>query len=164
MNWYKKSQTETKKYQFYDIDWDVDDEESFASLPVDLIANLDANINIESEGADFLSDKYGFCVNGFQYMEIPDEPNKREQLINKLLDMFQARKINRHELDKQLKALTNKEASKRIICNKCGKQFVIGNLETYQDMALHARRRGWQISNDENICPSCANNSRIPEH
>jgi hypothetical protein len=31
----------------------------------------DTDFDIESQGADFLSDKYGYCVFGFEYKIIP---------------------------------------------------------------------------------------------
>lgn len=49
------------KYKVSNIDWDVDDVEDLNNLPTTCV--IDA-ID-EDDIADALSDKYGFCVNGF---------------------------------------------------------------------------------------------------
>lgn len=49
------------KYKVSNIDWDVDDVEDLDNLPTTCV--IDA-ID-EDDIADALSDKYGFCVNGF---------------------------------------------------------------------------------------------------
>ena len=48
-----------------------------------------------------------------------------------------------------------KTASKRIICNGCGTQFVIGDLESHQDLSQHAKRKGWSFYKEEILCPKC---------
>jgi hypothetical protein len=54
------------KIKFYDIKWDCDDTD--VSLPSTVKAIIDdTDFDIESQGADFLSDKYGYCVFGFEY-------------------------------------------------------------------------------------------------
>jgi len=46
----------------------------------------------------------------------------------------------------------------RIICEQCGRQFVIGNLETHQNLAPHAREKGWSIAGPSSVCPKCKEN------
>ena len=48
-----------------------------------------------------------------------------------------------------------KKAHKRIICDRCGKQFAIGNLDSYQDLTPHAKQKGWSITKSETLCPTC---------
>lgn len=37
-------------------------------LPKTVELDIDRNINLEADGADVLSDKYGFCVVSFEFM------------------------------------------------------------------------------------------------
>ena len=53
---------------FYNIDWDTDGEE--IELPTDIILTVDEDFEIDLEGADLLSDEYGFCVNSFSFQEL----------------------------------------------------------------------------------------------
>ena len=56
-------------YHFFDIEWDTDGVSSKKlklPLTVDMEIN-DSEFNPELEGADKLSDKFGFCVLSFKY-------------------------------------------------------------------------------------------------
>ena len=53
---------------FYNIDWDTDGEE--IDLPTDVILTVDEDVDVSLEGADLLSDEYGFCVNSFTFQEL----------------------------------------------------------------------------------------------
>ena len=53
---------------FYNIDWDTDGEE--IDLPTDVILTVDEDVEVDLEGADLLSDEYGFCVNSFNFQEL----------------------------------------------------------------------------------------------
>ena len=53
---------------FYNIDWDTDGEE--IDLPTDLVLTVDEDVEVSLEGADLLSDEYGFCVNSFNFQEL----------------------------------------------------------------------------------------------
>lgn len=53
--------------EFYSIDWDVDRKSDLKSLPKKYVVDVEANFDIENEGANLLSDKFGFCVNGFNF-------------------------------------------------------------------------------------------------
>ena len=59
--------------KFSDIQWDTSDssdeinEAPIPELPKEVVLEVDADTDIEEEGADVLSDKYGFCVFGFSY-------------------------------------------------------------------------------------------------
>jgi hypothetical protein len=56
------------KVNVYDIDWDVDNQEDLRELPVDLLeVDLPADMDLENELADAISDAYGFTVNSLQY-------------------------------------------------------------------------------------------------
>ena len=57
-----------KTVNFYNIDWDTDGEE--IDLPTDIILTVDEDAEISLEGADLLSDEYGFCVNSFNFQEL----------------------------------------------------------------------------------------------
>lgn len=50
------------------IDWDVDNQEDLCDLPVDLLeVDLPADMDLENELADAVSDAYGFAVNTLEY-------------------------------------------------------------------------------------------------
>ena len=56
------------KVRFYDINWDTDGD------PIDILPQVvECDTNLEDEedvslnGADVLSDRYGFCVNSFSF-------------------------------------------------------------------------------------------------
>lgn len=61
------------KVRFFDIDWDLDDlttrekKEVLSFLPTLPIINVDDDVDINEEGADILSDHYGYCVYNFDY-------------------------------------------------------------------------------------------------
>ena len=54
------------KVRFFNIDWDTDGEKVDLPLEV-IIPDVETDVDIENEGADILSDKYGWCVNSFSY-------------------------------------------------------------------------------------------------
>jgi len=51
------------KVIFSDIEWDSDDN----SLPLLVTVNVDDAIDVEQNGADILSDEYGYCVHCFSF-------------------------------------------------------------------------------------------------
>ena len=51
--------------RFYEIDWDTDGED--VDLPVDVVLPVDDDLDVSLDGANVLSDKYGWCVNSFQF-------------------------------------------------------------------------------------------------
>lgn len=61
------------KVQFTNIKWDTDDGNGKklsmkeCHLPKTCVLFMDNDSNVEYEGADALSDKYGFCVISFQF-------------------------------------------------------------------------------------------------
>ena len=50
---------------FTNIKWDTEDQE--VSLPSSVVMEVQENTNIDMEGADLLSDKYGWCVFSFEH-------------------------------------------------------------------------------------------------
>ncbi len=61
------------KYLITDIWWDVDEDEEFDSLPqrITVKVSKDKDIDdIEEYLSEMITDKYGFCHNGFAYDEI----------------------------------------------------------------------------------------------
>jgi hypothetical protein len=55
------------KYKITNIKWDTDEDELiFESLP----QKVEITVTDEDDIADALSDEYGFCVFGFDYVEI----------------------------------------------------------------------------------------------
>lgn len=50
---------------FYNIKWDTDGMKT--TLPKKTTIEVDKETDIVSNGADILSDKYGFCVISFNY-------------------------------------------------------------------------------------------------
>ena len=56
-----------KRYRLFDIDWDTDGED--VDLPSEVIVEIDDDQDIVYDGADALSDQYGWCVNSFEIEE-----------------------------------------------------------------------------------------------
>jgi hypothetical protein len=51
-----------------DIHWDVDNEEDLCDLPVDLLEmKLPADMDLENDLADAISDAYGFAISDLTY-------------------------------------------------------------------------------------------------
>ena len=61
--------------KFYDIDWDMSDDDIDDELPptpptmppTQVTLTVEDDIDVEEEGANVLSDHYGWCVNGFNF-------------------------------------------------------------------------------------------------
>jgi hypothetical protein len=54
------------KVHFYNIDFDTDNQEVF-DLPTELTLEVDSDVDVSLEGADYISDETGFCVNSFNF-------------------------------------------------------------------------------------------------
>jgi hypothetical protein len=59
----------TKKVEFYNIEWDAESELEHADLPDSVTLDVPADLNVEYDGADILSDKFGYTVFGFNFKE-----------------------------------------------------------------------------------------------
>ncbi len=57
---------ETKKVHFSRIRWDKDADDD-SVLPLDYTTNVPFAFDVEGEGADLLSDNFGYCVLDFRY-------------------------------------------------------------------------------------------------
>ena len=57
-----------KKIKFYNVNWDTDGK--YNNLPTEVLLKVDEDIDVSLEGADLLSDEYGFCVNSFNFQEL----------------------------------------------------------------------------------------------
>lgn len=67
-SWYGKQPL--KRVKFEDIRWDTDANESHSlDLPESVILYVPVDMNVVSEGADFLSARYGRCVSSFNFNE-----------------------------------------------------------------------------------------------
>lgn len=58
------------KVRFHQIDYDIDHNDHAAKdldLPKEITAEFDDCFDPAMEGADFISDETGFCVNGFKF-------------------------------------------------------------------------------------------------
>jgi len=58
------------KIRFYNIDWITDGED--VDLPNETILKVDDHVDLITEGADVLSDVYGWCIWGFDFEKLPD--------------------------------------------------------------------------------------------
>ena len=64
------------KVRFCDIQWDTTENgdaycsSSDPDLPSECILDVDDDIDLDTEGANALSDKYGWCVFSFNYEKI----------------------------------------------------------------------------------------------
>ena len=59
-----------KIVRFFNIDWDTDGDDS--GLPKDVVVVADDDRDPAEEGADILSDAFGFCVNGCLFKLLTD--------------------------------------------------------------------------------------------
>jgi hypothetical protein len=61
------------KVRFFDIDWDISDScDELAAvdapeLPTEVTLEVKDDADLDEEGANLLSDKFGFCVNSLNY-------------------------------------------------------------------------------------------------
>lgn len=66
------------KIKFFNINWDTDYmNPKRLGLPSEITIDVSEDFDPEMEGADLLSDKYGFCVFGFEFEKISwqSQPN-----------------------------------------------------------------------------------------
>jgi hypothetical protein len=60
--------------RFFNIQWDTTDAEhpvgQVVDLPTDVVLDVDDDLDPEYEGADVLSDKFGWCVTSFDYERV----------------------------------------------------------------------------------------------
>jgi hypothetical protein len=54
-----------QQVRFFDIEWDTDGED--VELPAEVELEVDKDLDLNTEGADVLSDRYGWCVHGFNF-------------------------------------------------------------------------------------------------
>lgn len=57
-----------KRYKLFDISWDTDGLD-IEYLPSEVNVDVEDDCDIAYEGADILSDQYGWCVNCFNWEE-----------------------------------------------------------------------------------------------
>ncbi len=57
------------KVRFFNIYWDTDGE-YIKSLPQEINLEVSSMCDIDNEGADILSDKFGFCVRFFSWENV----------------------------------------------------------------------------------------------
>lgn len=53
------------KVRFFNIVWDTDGEA--VELPVEVEMQCDPDLDVAEDGADVLSDTYGWCVESFEF-------------------------------------------------------------------------------------------------
>ena len=61
----------SKKILFSNIKWDTAGEEA-SSLPKTVELEVGVDVDVDLEGADALSDKYGYCVESFDWETMSD--------------------------------------------------------------------------------------------
>lgn len=64
------------KIRIKNIEWDTDDETPDIPETVMLDAKAEGLEDIAEEGADWLSDRFGWCVKGFSFEEVPSSERK----------------------------------------------------------------------------------------
>jgi len=71
----KRTEEKMKKIRFYNIRWDTTDDQhpdgQDASLPDEATIEVADDTDPEEDGANALSDEYGWCVFGFDYESEP---------------------------------------------------------------------------------------------
>jgi hypothetical protein len=60
------------KVKFYNIVWDLHHTDNEVGLPNEVILEVDDDIDVSLEGADCLSDKFGWCVSSFSFDIVDD--------------------------------------------------------------------------------------------
>ena len=58
-----------KRYKVFDIDWDTVDQKVH-HLPSEAIIDIEDDQDVSLDGADVLSNEYGWCVNSFIFEEL----------------------------------------------------------------------------------------------
>lgn len=53
------------KVRFFNIQWDTDG--ANPELPSEAVLEVAADTDVGADGADILSDKFGYCVSAFQF-------------------------------------------------------------------------------------------------
>ena len=87
----QKQQRKPMAVRFFNIQWDTDGQKT--DLPSEVTLEVpDSNMDIATEGADILSDKYGWCVKSFQFEEAPEVWSKEDAAAAQAhgWDLFQA--------------------------------------------------------------------------
>ena len=51
--------------RFSNIEWDVDCREDLKTLPSEVVLEVEDDFDADEDGADLLSDNFGYCVKGF---------------------------------------------------------------------------------------------------
>ena len=88
---YRKEAGIQRSVRFFNIQWDTDGQN--ANLPTEVTLEIsDSDTDIATEGADILSDKYGWCVESFQFEEAPEVWTKEDAAAAQAYgwDLFQA--------------------------------------------------------------------------
>lgn len=68
----------TKQYQLWKIKWDTDGPSAKSlGLPRRVSIVVDADFDVGEDGADLLSDEYGYCVFSFMYKEVKPPKGKK---------------------------------------------------------------------------------------
>lgn len=64
----------SKRIELYEIEWDIEDEDdenaACLDLPDKVVVEVNRRWNPDDEAADYLSDNFGFCVNGCKWREL----------------------------------------------------------------------------------------------
>jgi hypothetical protein len=61
--------------RFFNVVWDTDGEN--VDLPQDIVLDVPEATNLEQEGANFLSDAYGWLVESCSFTVLTDTPSKQ---------------------------------------------------------------------------------------
>lgn len=72
-----------KHYKAYNIDWDTDGEDVI--LPSKVFFDVEddwTNEDVSLEGANIISDKYGWCINSFSFEEVKGHRDKFGRIWN----------------------------------------------------------------------------------
>ena len=88
---YRKEAGIQRSVRFFNIQWDTDGQS--ANLPTEVTLEIsDSDTDIATEGADILSDKYGWCVESFQFEWVPEVWSKEDSAAAQAhgWDLFQA--------------------------------------------------------------------------
>jgi len=76
---FEEVKSPTVRVRFYDIKWDKDKHR--VDLPKVVVMDVDSDLDLETEGADELSDEHGYCVFGFNYEIVESDYVESEKVI-----------------------------------------------------------------------------------
>lgn len=71
-----------KYVRFYDIEWELDDADRSGGMPSEIVLEVPLDLDVAEEGADLLSDRFGYCVKTFHFDDGLPETSSEDMLLS----------------------------------------------------------------------------------